>query len=142
MSSLILHEVTSREELDAVINVVWTAFHNPYRPDFQALHPVFGATPADRESAVKADKERTWNRHAQNPASHWFYVSDASTREILGGTEWLLYTENPFPDGPKKLECTWYPAGEAKDFVTEIINQVYLPRQTWMQRPHIGKSAL
>ncbi len=139
MSSLIIREVTERGELDTLVEVMWKAYHDPYRPDFQALHPVFGATVADREAAVRTDKQRAWEEHVNNAASHWLYVVDASNSEVVGGTQWLLYKENPFPEGPKRLECTWYPEGEGRNFVTEMINQMYTPRRTWMNRPHLGE---
>lgn len=139
MSSLAIQEVTKRGELDALVEVMWKAYHDPYRPDFQALHPVFGATAADREIAIRTDKQRAWDGHVENAASHWLYVVDTSTEEIVGGTQWLLYKEDPFPDGPRRIECTWYPEGEGRDFVTEMINQMYTPRGTLMNRPHLGK---
>ncbi|KAI9689946.1 MAG: hypothetical protein M1822_009828 [Bathelium mastoideum] len=138
MALLTLHEVLSREEMDRVVDTIWKAFHDPYRPDFQALHPVLGASTEDHECAMEADKHRTWQKHVNNPASHWFYVTGIEGHDVLGAAEWLAYEENPFPHGPQKMDCTWYPKGEARNFVTEMLNQIYMPRQCWMNRPHLA----
>ncbi len=49
-------EVTSWDEFDALIDVVWKAHYNPYDPAFSAFFPIFGPTAADREAAIQAGR--------------------------------------------------------------------------------------
>lgn len=111
------------------------------RPEFPWMHPVDGHTEDDRLASIKADADRRWTSHKSNAASHWFAVTHVPTGQVVGATEWQVYTDNPFPSGPVKLECTWFPEGETRDFVTEVINQCYYPRMNWMDRPHICSSS-
>ncbi|TGO59587.1 hypothetical protein BCON_0043g00460 [Botryotinia convoluta] len=53
-----LHEVTTRAESDAIVDLAWIAWHEPYISSFQPFHPVHGPTAQDREAAVLADKDR------------------------------------------------------------------------------------
>nr|POE94371.1 hypothetical protein CFP56_16611 [Quercus suber] len=104
------------------------------------MHPVHGYTEADRLKSIKDDADRRWASFQSNPASHWFYVSHTASGQVVGATEWQVNTTNPFPKGPVQLKCTWFPEGETRDFVTNIINQCYYPRMNWMDRPHICRS--
>jgi hypothetical protein len=101
------------------------------------MHPVHGYTEGDRLRSIKEDADRRWQSHTSNPASHWFAVTHTESGQVVGATEWQVYTENPFPNGPVKLQCTSYPEGETRDFVTGVINQCYYARMNWMDRPHI-----
>ena len=76
MSRFELREVGSRKDFDAVINVVWLAQYDPYRPMFQVFFPVLGPRGQDRQEAIQESKERLWNAHCKNPSSHWFCVQD------------------------------------------------------------------
>jgi hypothetical protein len=109
------------------------------RSDHPWFHPVYGYTETERAASVEADADRKWQSHVTNPASHWIYVTEESSEEVIGVAEWIINVENPYPNGPVKLECTWFPEGETRDFVTELMNQCFCPRMNWMDRPHIGK---
>ena len=155
-----VHRVETKVEFDAIIRMEWRAYHEPYRSEhhilsvatyasytscsaeYQFLHPVWGSTDEEREQSLKYDQDRLWEKRLENPFSHWIYVKESSTGQIAGAAEWLIYTENPFPNGPQRIEATWWPPGEAKDFATEMINQMYAPRQNWMQRPFVGEHIL
>ncbi|KAB8596091.1 hypothetical protein FH972_025800 [Carpinus fangiana] len=136
-----LHKVTTREELDAIIPLEWATYHNPYRPEYQFLHPVFGPTPADRGAALAADRALVWGRHVANPASHWIYVTDSTTGDLLGATEWLFYDRNPFPQGPQRVTATWWPEGEGREFASELVTRLYRPRMAWCQRAFAALNA-
>lgn len=88
---------------------------------------------------MSADKERQWTKHTHNAASHWIYVRDEATAQVVGGVEWLLFEENPFK-GETRLQLDEMPAGDARDFTEHIANQVYMPRMQWLQKPHAGKA--
>ena len=139
MEPYILKEVSTRAEMDAAVDVLWTSHHNPYRPSFQAFYPVFGATAADREAGILASKERIWKAHESNPASHWFYVEETKTGKVVGSTEWQLHERSPYVDGSPKLTAYWWPEGEGREFCTEMVRQAYAPRHRWLRRPHVGQ---
>lgn len=142
MKSYTFKEATTRNELDAVVDLVWKAQYNPYDPSFSAFFPVFGPTAGDREAAIKKSKDRLWQSHQSDSSSHWIYVEDPSTGEVVGATEWELYETNPFPEGPPKMEASWWPEGEGRNFCNEILRQCYAPRHRWLTRPHLGQLAL
>lgn len=83
-----------------------------YDASHQIFFPVHGPLPADREATVRASKDRTWEDHEGDPSSHWVYVRDEASKEIVGGCQWRIYTENPFPNGTPHIEAVWWPEGE------------------------------
>ena len=113
-SSYVLKEATSQKEFDALFMVVWLAEHHPYEPAGSIFFPVFGATAADRDDTIQKSQIRLWKEHKSNPASHWLYVEDVKTGEIVGATEWEVHEKNPFPDGSPKLDAYWWPEGEGR----------------------------
>ncbi|MCJ1271667.1 hypothetical protein MMC22_011572 [Lobaria immixta] len=138
MQSYTFKEAITRNELDAIVDLVWKAQYNPYDPSFSAFFPVFGPTARDREVAIKNSKDRLWQSHQSEPSSHWIYVEDPLTGEVVGGTEWQLYETNPFVNGPPKMEASWWPEGEGRNFCNEILRQCYAPRHRWLTRPHLA----
>ena len=137
-----LIEATTRTESDAIVDLAWIAHHDPYHRSFQAFHPVFGPTPADRENAQQADKERAWQKHISNPNSHWLYVVHNQTGMVVGSGQWLIYRETPWPNGPQKFEADWWPEGEGREFATLILTQLFTPRMHWCNRPHVGECSI
>ncbi|TVY86359.1 hypothetical protein LAWI1_G007978 [Lachnellula willkommii] len=137
-SSYTLVEVASRIESDAIVDLAWIAYHDPYQRTFQIFHPVFGPTSADREAAIQADKERMWQKHISNPNSHWLYVVHDQTGKVVGSGQWLVYKEAPWPNGPQKVEASWWPEGEGREFASLALTQCFAPRMHWCNRPHIA----
>ena len=130
----------TREQMDAVVDVIWKAQYRPYMPSASMLFPVFGYTAEDRARGVSASKDRLWAEHASNPSSsHWIYVEDSATGEIVAGTLWEWRRGSPFANGLPEIDMYWWPEGEAKAFCEEMIRQTMVPRSLWMHRPHGGK---
>ena len=71
MTSYVVREATTRNEFDALIDVVWKANYDPYEPAFSAFFPIFGPAATDREAAVLESKERLWQMHRSEHSSHW-----------------------------------------------------------------------
>ena len=138
MSQYIMEEVTKREDLDSIVNVIWAAMDG-FDPLHQIFFPVLGDGPADREAAVQSSKDRTWEDHRSDPSSHWILVRDKASGDILGGCQWRIYTENAFPNGTPHIEAVWWPEGEGRCFASEVVRQCYTPRTKWMAYPHVGK---
>ncbi|KAF4634827.1 hypothetical protein G7Y89_g3276 [Cudoniella acicularis] len=135
--SLILKEATTRSEFDAIIDIAWLANYTPYRPLISGIFPISGPTTADREAAIVSSKDRYWKSHISDPSSHWFYVQDPESGEFLGGVQWQVHETNPYPNGPVPFDVDWWPEGEGRNFVAEMLKQLYAARHWWMQRPHI-----
>ena len=105
----------------------------------QVLFPVLGGSPESRAAAIEESKERQWQWHSDDATSHWFYVEDEQSGEVVGGAQWHVHEKNPFEGPQKKLEAYWWPEGECKRFMDEMLEQVYGPRQVKMTRPHTCK---
>jgi GNAT superfamily N-acetyltransferase len=134
-----VREVTTKEELEEIMDVIWAANYTPYDPFVQLFFPVQGYTSAHRESAIAESKDRFWNQHQADPSSHWYYALDTATGKIVGCAQWVISRTNPFAEGVPKLKAPWWPEGESRRFCESIMNQVYRPRASWMTRPHCGK---
>lgn len=139
MLSFTTREATSRQDVDDITDLTWASHYNPYRPFVGLNLTVFGPTKEDRDAGVVASKQRYWDRHSANPASHWIMVHEKLTGKLVGASEWLINEKNPFPNGVPKIIATWWPEGVGRDFCSEMLNQAYLPRTSWMRRPSIGR---
>lgn len=136
-----IREVTQRAELDGVVDVWWAAMDG-VEPWHAVLFPTFGSDAHAKEDAKAKSKERLWNSHAHDSASHWIYAQEVKgdLGRIIGGCQWRLYEESPFGEGgPKRMKATWWPDGPGRMFASEVVSQCYAPRQCWMARPHAGE---
>ena len=138
MSQYVVEEVTRREDLDSIVDVIWGAMDG-FDPSHQIFFPILGDRPGDHEAAVLTSKNRTWEDHKSDSSSHWIFVRDKASETIIGGCQWRIYTENPFPNGTPHIEAAWWPEGEGRCFASEVVRQCYTPRIKWMACPHVGK---
>lgn len=137
--SPILKECTDPTIFSQIVDCEWAAYYNPYNPFMQILFPVFGADAAARSAAIQESKERQWQWHSADPTSHWLYVEDEVSGAILGGAQWHVYETNPWAKPQSPLDAYWWPQGECRRFVNEMLEQVYGPRRKKMARPHTRK---
>ncbi|KAL9066600.1 MAG: hypothetical protein Q9161_007430 [Pseudevernia consocians] len=72
MSQYTVEEVTIREDLDCIIDVIWAAMDG-FDPSHQIFFPILGDGAADREAAVQSSKDRTWEDHKSDSSSHWIF---------------------------------------------------------------------
>ena len=137
--SYYIGEVTDRADLDGIVDVIWATMDG-VDPSHQIFYPCFGEGPEARRAAISESKERKWNEHRSDPCSHWIYIREGnpSVGRIVGGCQWRLYTQNPFPDGTPTIVATWWPEGVGRNFANEVIRQCFTPRTMWMARPHTG----
>jgi len=138
MSQYKIEEVNRREDLDGIVDVIWAATDG-VNPSRRIFYPVLGSKPADREAAIQWSKDRTWEDHKGSPSSHWILARDNISGDVLGGCQWRIYTEDPFPNGAPQIEAIWWPEGERRRFASEVIIQCYTPRTKWMAYPHVGE---
>lgn len=134
-----VREAKTRQELDAILDVIWTANYTPYEPFVQLFFPILGFTSAHRQDAVTESKDRFWKEFRDDPSIHWYYVYEIATGRTIGCAQWVFSKTNPFAAGTPLLTAPWWPEGDSKKFCESILNQVYRPRASWMTRPHCGK---
>lgn len=141
MSNYAARKLQTREELDAVVDVIFKAQYSPYMPSTSIFFPVSGYLWEDHAAGVAASKERLWKEHlALNTANnHWIIVEEKSTSKIIGGCLWKWHDSNPFPDGIPKPHVYWWPEGEVREFCEEMIRQSMTPRRLWMHGRNAGK---
>ena len=73
----------------------------------QILFPVFGTTAEAKSALLQEPKERQWQRHRDDPTSHWLYVEDDESGEIIGGAQWHVHETNPWVEPQPKLDAYW-----------------------------------
>ena len=143
MSRYVVKKLRTRAELDAVVDVIWKAQYSPYMPSASILFPVFGYTAEDRVIGIARSKERLWNEHSSDlSSSHWIFVEDTATLQIVAGALWKWHEDNPCKDGIAKVDMYWWPKGEAREFGEEMFRQAMTPRSLWMHRPHASTCSL
>lgn len=139
MSAYTIHQISTREEIDALTDVVWEAWWDPYLPNTRIAAPIPGNLSGDRERGIAANKERLWTDFQKSDGRIWLCVKHNDTGELVGGVVMNFAPGSAFPNGCPKLNLYWWPEGEeVKEFCEEMMNQVYTPRSMWMQRPHGG----
>ena len=138
MSQYILKKVETRQELDKVVEVLWIAHYNPYRPLFQIHFPVFTPSENGRRLAMEHSKDQLWESHCSSEYSHWLYVKDIYSQEIVGATQWEIQCGSTLRSDFATMGTTAWPSGEARDFCTKALQQVYAARRQFLQGPYIG----
>ncbi|KAJ5518640.1 hypothetical protein N7453_001062 [Penicillium expansum] len=134
-----VREITIKEEFARLNDVLWTANFHPCEPAFIIFHAVNGHAPEDRAKDKARDTDLQWAKHEQTCGYHYIYTIERSTGRVVGGCQWIFYHENPFPNGPHQVPCTWYPAGsERAKYASHVATQFLYPRQCWFQRPRAG----
>lgn len=139
MPEYVLKESPTRAEHDAIIDLTFKVWNDDSITSIIRINhgPFLGDSPADLEATISIDKERAWNRHINDPASHMPFVVHVPTGEIVGCIAWKIYTKAPFPKVLSRVQFPWWPESdrEGKECAEEIVNQCFYPRASWMNRP-------
>lgn len=101
MGDYLLKEVTTREEHDATIDLTFRIWNDPSITTIIRIKsgPFQGDSKADLEATIAIDKQRKWDAHKADPASHKTIVVHVPTGDVVGSICWKVYTSAPFPDG-------------------------------------------
>ena len=104
----ILHEVTSSEEMSAIIDCQREAFKFPFNP-FLVMFTPQGLDPTATRTAMIKNQ---WDTHINELASHWLKVVDLETGNIVGAAQWHVHETDPF-SGPDehRINAVWWPEG-------------------------------
>ncbi|CAG8956650.1 hypothetical protein HYFRA_00011961 [Hymenoscyphus fraxineus] len=142
MADYYLKEVKTREEHDALIELTFQVWNDPSITSLIRLNhgPFLGESPSDIEATISIDKERSWNAHQSDPASHKTIVMHVPTGEVVGSLCWKVYTSAPFPDGAPRIQLPYWSENdkEGRECSEEILTQCFYPRASWMNTPMIA----
>ena len=142
MAPYTVQELQTRAELDAVVEVMFKAQYTPYLPSIAIYFPVFGYTKEARAAGIVAAQDRLWKENLSSTSSHWIFIRDEATGDIIAGTLWEWNERgSPFKNGISKIDCYWWPDVEARIFCEEMLRHAVTPRCIWMQRPRTSEEA-
>lgn len=103
-----LHELTKDEEFKAVCDVEHEAYSHPFNGVWEITT---GSSPEDC-----CARQLAW--HNADPNSHWLYVTDDETGQVIGGAQWIVHRTNPYVVEQPVKTAYWLPEG----MVYTIIN--------------------
>lgn len=105
MADYLLKEVATREEHDALIDLTFQVWNDPSITTIIRIKsgPFLGDSKAALEATIAIDKQRKWDAHNADPASHKIIVVHVPTDEVVGSICWKVYTSAPFPEGIQLL---------------------------------------
>ena len=117
-----------------LMRVFWISFEDPYQGFLRAVAPIKNN---DRETSLVEFAAAQLKEYKSDPEMTWLKVVDSETGNIVGGAKWLLHRSNPFANPPEEpFQATWYPEGPGREFVTQAVLGVLMPRMRRAQRPH------
>lgn len=143
-----IKEVTTDAEMGQLMETLYESYTHPYN----GFWDMFKGQ-SDEECIVRYNQWRSLD-----PSVHWIYVVDTETNEVVGATQWNIYTENPFGTPPPPLKAYWNEEGEMyyllmqneelnngkgstlRAITEEGLNGFLSGRPNRMNRPHFCKA--
>ena len=49
--------------------------------------------------------------HEADPSSHWIYVTDTESGQVIGGTQWNIFEQNPYLEARAPMAAYWIQEG-------------------------------
>lgn len=96
-----LHELSTDAEFRPIVAAEYEAYSKPFNGFWEILKG-----PSQEECA---GRQLSW--HKGDPTSHWLYVADTDTKEVVGAMQWNIHEANPYANGPPALPAYWWPEG-------------------------------
>ncbi|KAF3057435.1 Acyl-CoA N-acyltransferases (Nat) [Daldinia childiae] len=125
--SLKLHELTNDEDFKAINAAEHEAYSNPFNGVFELTK---GTSPEEA-----CARQLVW--HKIQPGSHWVYVTDESTGEVIGGTRYIIYETNPYAVEQPARKASWLPEGPLRQVGDHLLACLGKHRPVLMNKPHI-----
>lgn len=97
-----LCHVTTDEEFKSVVEVEIEAYSNPYNGVFEIT----------RGTSQEECYSRQLFWHKSDPSSHWLYVVDEESSQVLGGAQWNIHQTNPYEVPQPMRTAYWLPDGK------------------------------
>ena len=130
-----LSDVNLDTEFGELIECQWLAHENPFQPFYGLFCPIYES---GHEASMKESTSRflSWARH--DPHERWLKVVDEKTGRIVGGALYKVYEGNPFAHESEEI-VDWYPDDSRRDYVSQAIVQMDVPRMEMATRPQVCK---
>lgn len=88
-----VREVTTDAEMPAPMEALYESYTHPYN----GFWDMFKGH-SDEECIQRYNQ---WLN--MDSTTHWIYVIDTESKEIVGATQWIIHEENPFADSQPPL---------------------------------------
>jgi hypothetical protein len=140
-----LNEVTTDAEFGPIVAAEHEAYSKPFNGFWEILKG-----PSQDECCAR---QLSW--HKSDPTSHWLYVTDTDTKEVIGGMQWNIHETNPYANGPTTLPAYWWPEGTSiradissetdeqegnlKHISDQFLTSFFGGRPSRMSKPHLCK---
>ena len=96
-----LSELTSDEEFSGLMATLYNSYSDPYNGFWDIFK-------GESEAECQA---RYMQWHKADPTSHWIYVTDTETGQIIGGTQWNIFEKNPYAVPNPPMAAYWIQEG-------------------------------
>ncbi|KAI0007273.1 hypothetical protein F4779DRAFT_592571 [Xylariaceae sp. FL0662B] len=121
------HELKTDEEFRLMVHVEHEAYSKPLNGIWEIL----------KGSSQDEFYTRQLSWHRNDPSSHWVYVTDEGTGEVIGGTQWNIYKTNPFAVERPPLAAYWLPEGPMKQIGDHLMFGWEAHRPSYGSKPHL-----
>ena len=96
-----LTELTSDNDFQPLMKTLHDSYSHPYNGFWEIF----------KGKSTAECQERYTQWHRADPTSHWIYVKDTETDEIVGGTQWNVFETNPFAEPKPPMAAYWIEEG-------------------------------
>lgn len=122
-----LHELTTGDEFKLVVHVELEAYSEPFNGFWEMLK-------GSSEDELCA-RQLSWHRN--DPSSHWLYVIDEDSGDVVGGMQWNIYNTNPYATEQSPLTAYWFPDGPTRRVGNQLLLGLTTHRPCSMSKPHL-----
>jgi hypothetical protein len=99
--ALKVKEVTSDEVFPRLV----ATLHESYSKPYNGFWDIFKG----RSGEECQTRFAQW--HNSDPTSHWIYVEETETGQIIGATQWNIYEKNPYAEAKPPMAAYWIEEG-------------------------------
>ncbi|KAI9744830.1 MAG: hypothetical protein M1818_001755 [Claussenomyces sp. TS43310] len=121
-----LHKVTADAEFGPIVAVEHEAYSKPYNGLWAILKG-----PSQEDFCAR---QLSW--HKSDPSSHWLYVTDEGSKEVVGAAGWNIHETNPYANGAPVILANWWPEGNLKEISDQILAGFFSARPSRTSKAH------
>lgn len=103
-----LNELTSDDEFPGLMATLYNSYSKPYNGFWDIFK-------GESEEECQA---RYMQWHKADPTSHWIYVTDTETGQVIGGSQWNIFEKNPYLETNPPMAAYWIQEGNAENSVS------------------------
>lgn len=98
-----LNELTSDDEFPGLVATLYNSYSKPYNGFWDIL----------KGNSEEECQARYMQWHKADPTSHWIYVTDTETGQVIGGAQWNIFEKNPYLESKPPMAAYWIQEGNA-----------------------------